>query len=886
MKMVTNNLGQVDLIDALSQRKENYLASAFLFVLVAFLFVKVLFDYYPMSDKDVVLHFSTRVSSAKYLSEGYLALWNKNTLSGIPYFNSEVLHNPLNLFSIAMVPMAPLFGYFNSYSILLFLCHFLMGFFTFHLCRRTLGIDFVPSLLAGAIYATNMGMKERVDIMTGTFVVLPLVIESVYQFTERTYLRKAVINGCLLAAGFYASSLVGVMWVLMPFSLMLIFRFLAEKKHGLVQAKRYMLFFLITLISFLFLSSGVFIPFLMSIFSDSEMAYVGTKTRFMLEGSFLNGPKLAYFIKKYILQQILPLSEPTGAALVRYKLPLIYKLFSTGFWNSYSILFLPSVLLLIVNYRRLERRYKILLNAFFALILFDLLLCITPFNNLCMTLTMQRGILNKMDFMLNLFGGLTVAIALDFILRARQQDFLKKWALRLTRGVCSVLLLFSGLTALVYFVYILSPDLVSKGYMLITNSKENIISLFRYNHKYLASSELTPWLSIYFISKAAALLLLLLFFKHVRLISARVILAGLLFFVSADRVAMLNLFASFNSHAKNTFSESLPLTRFFLDNIGPSDRILTTNVKDSKQSYYILKNEYGYPEKFKGGLVEYSALLVPRIKDYYTNGNPFRWTANSYWDINAINGRSMILPINTLPVLQDISGVGADVHDANIIFNVYTTESKFLDILGGRYVLSSFPIEDPRLKQVFRQVDDTICTYVYENVAAFPRAWVVTETMQVKDRALIYDMMERGEADLRKTALVMQPLPVKFDSENSHDDKAVKIITYEPNCVKIEVKTKGRALLVLSDTYFKGWRARVNGNPSEIHEVNGFMRGVVVEEGRSVVKFDYLPFDFIFFLSLNIIAIFIVTIYLYFPAISRRKTFRRIPRQLQPAESD
>jgi uncharacterized membrane protein YfhO len=48
-------------------------------------------------------------------------------------------------------------------------------------------------------------------------------------------------------------------------------------------------------------------------------------------------------------------------------------------------------------------------------------------------------------------------------------------------------------------------------------------------------------------------------------------------------------------------------------------------------------------------------------------------------------------------------------------------------------------------------------------------------------------------------------------------------------------------MIVLSDTYYPGWRARVDHQPAQIYEVNGAMRGVVVPKGVHTLTMRYRP---------------------------------------------
>ena len=48
-------------------------------------------------------------------------------------------------------------------------------------------------------------------------------------------------------------------------------------------------------------------------------------------------------------------------------------------------------------------------------------------------------------------------------------------------------------------------------------------------------------------------------------------------------------------------------------------------------------------------------------------------------------------------------------------------------------------------------------------------------------------------------------------------------------------------LVILSDAFYPGWRARVDHRPAQIHEVNGALRGVAVPRGTHTVTMRYRP---------------------------------------------
>jgi hypothetical protein len=126
-----------------------------------------------------------------------------------------------------------------------------------------------------------------------------------------------------------------------------------------------------------------------------------------------------------------------------------------------------------------------------------------------------------------------------------------------------------------------------------------------------------------------------------------------------------------------------------------------------------------------------------------------------------------------------------------------------------------------------------------------PRAFLVRDH-RVLEGAHIQTMLAAGDAlDLRKTVLLEEapqwPAEAadRFTARRLRDE--VVIVRDEPGHVEIEVASRGRALLVLADTHYPGWRAELDGEKSNILVANGFVRALPVGPGRHAVSFRYRP---------------------------------------------
>jgi uncharacterized membrane protein YfhO len=57
--------------------------------------------------------------------------------------------------------------------------------------------------------------------------------------------------------------------------------------------------------------------------------------------------------------------------------------------------------------------------------------------------------------------------------------------------------------------------------------------------------------------------------------------------------------------------------------------------------------------------------------------------------------------------------------------------------------------------------------------------------------------------------------------------------------VVVEVESDRNGWLVLSDRYYPGWRADINGKPARIERANVVVRAVAVPPGRHIVTFRF-----------------------------------------------
>jgi hypothetical protein len=155
-------------------------------------------------------------------------------------------------------------------------------------------------------------------------------------------------------------------------------------------------------------------------------------------------------------------------------------------------------------------------------------------------------------------------------------------------------------------------------------------------------------------------------------------------------------------------------------------------------------------------------------------------------------------------------------------------------LAGARYYLGRSPQRDNQ-RLVFA---DPSGLNLYEDPDAFPRAWAVHEIVEADTRLEVIHLMSNKKEILRSTA----PTTARgIALQKCAASDRVEVLENRPGRTVLEAELGCRGMVVLSEVFFPGWRATVDGRDMPIHEVYGFLRGVVVEGGRHRVEMDYRP---------------------------------------------
>jgi hypothetical protein len=125
---------------------------------------------------------------------------------------------------------------------------------------------------------------------------------------------------------------------------------------------------------------------------------------------------------------------------------------------------------------------------------------------------------------------------------------------------------------------------------------------------------------------------------------------------------------------------------------------------------------------------------------------------------------------------------------------------------------------------------------LYENTTALPRAFVVPAFTRAPfpDDARI---IQRPGFDLHREATLEAP---PQDARMGGTGEA-RFTEYTPNHLALTASTNGPALLVLSEAWYPGWEAHLDGKPVPIYIADAAFRGIMLPAGTHRLTMDFRP---------------------------------------------
>lgn len=185
---------------------------------------------------------------------------------------------------------------------------------------------------------------------------------------------------------------------------------------------------------------------------------------------------------------------------------------------------------------------------------------------------------------------------------------------------------------------------------------------------------------------------------------------------------------------------------------------------------------------------------------------------------------------------------------------------RYDDLLGVRHRI----VPAPRSPDASRQ--KWLPTAWQENPTGLPRAWLVSQLVRVPDDRVAAGFLLNPAFEVRQSAtiddaeLVSVPRVLLENMRRDAFPGRVLEVVDEWNRQSLVVEAAQPTLLVIGDTWYPGWQARVDGAPHPLLRVDVNFRGLMLAAGQHRVELVYRPWQFPVGCAMGAVGIAIVAV--------------------------
>jgi len=218
--------------------------------------------------------------------------------------------------------------------------------------------------------------------------------------------------------------------------------------------------------------------------------------------------------------------------------------------------------------------------------------------------------------------------------------------------------------------------------------------------------------------------------------------------------------------------------------------------------------------------------------------------------------------MNLFYSLHDIWGIDViRVKRTNELYMLFTaapsiSTTNLIDLYGVKYITSITPLEGKnKFELIYARIEglqgkrkdllkeNTI--KLYKNRSPLPRAWLVKDFKVMDSQTILWMMIQKEFRPDREVLLEEEPhFPIPFPRGREGTAGGVNLLPGTNNRLVLETRAEGNCLLVLSDTYYPGWKAFVDGKETKIYRADYAFRAIPLSAGTHQVEFIYDPLSF------------------------------------------
>ena len=167
-------------------------------------------------------------------------------------------------------------------------------------------------------------------------------------------------------------------------------------------------------------------------------------------------------------------------------------------------------------------------------------------------------------------------------------------------------------------------------------------------------------------------------------------------------------------------------------------------------------------------------------------------------------------------------------------------DSPLYDFVGVKYLITRKD-KPPGEGKFVLAFDGDPQVDVYLNTAALPRVLLVHRALVVPDAGTAHTRIHAPDFDPGTMVVLLEGQGQPLDVDPGDGERRLGIADFGSNHLEVTVTTPVEGYLVVSDMFYPGWVATVDGEPQPVLQANYCFRAVYVGPGEHRVRFEFRP---------------------------------------------
>lgn len=230
---------------------------------------------------------------------------------------------------------------------------------------------------------------------------------------------------------------------------------------------------------------------------------------------------------------------------------------------------------------------------------------------------------------------------------------------------------------------------------------------------------------------------------------------------------------------------------------------------------------------------------------------------------------------------------GVEINEKEKTASVSSITKNSFSLGNVKYIISPYTIADPSfilINKIVPEGDLPLSPFlIYENKDVLPRIYIAFKGKKVDTLESFYREVNNTEFIHKKEVLLEEENSLTSGQTTKDEEGSARITGGSATDMSITTSLSKDGLLVVTDTYYPGWKAYVDGKETPIIPVNLTQRGIILAKGNHLVHLSFSSQTFetgkVITLStflITSVAMFLFRVY-YYQRVSGKETLSRDP---------